>query len=245
MEHGIQEVARLAGVSSRTLRHYDRIGLLRASRSANGYRVYDGDQLARLQRILLLRELGVGLDEIGRILAGDTDRVAALETHGELLRRERDRLDRMIASVEHTIDAWREGEEPVVKEMFDGFDHTEYEEEVADRWGADRQQQSSAWWEALGDEGRTAHRREQRAVADGFIELAAAGADPASQDARGLARRQLAWVQAGWGGRRPTAVEFAGLAEMYVGDPRFASAYAPATAFVRDAMVALAHNEME
>jgi DNA-binding transcriptional MerR regulator len=245
MEQGIQEVARLAGVSGRTLRHYDRIGLLPASRSANGYRVYDGDQLARLQRILLLRQLGVGLDEIGRILAGDSDRVAALETHGELLRRQRDRLDRMIASVEHTIDAWKEGEEPMVKEMFDGFDHAEYEEEVAARWGAERQQQSSSWWEALGEKGRAAHRLEQRAIADGFIELAAAGADPASQDARGLARRQLAWVQAGWGGQRPTALEITGLAEMYVGDPRFASAYAPATSFVRDAMVALAEDEME
>ena len=67
MEASIQEVARLTGTTSRTLRHYDAIGLLAPSRVGdNGYRWYDDDALVRLQRILLLRDLGLGLGEIGR-----------------------------------------------------------------------------------------------------------------------------------------------------------------------------------
>ncbi|RKR76214.1 MerR family transcriptional regulator [Frondihabitans australicus] len=246
MEYGIQEVARIAGVSSRTLRHYDQVGLLPALRSErNGYRVYDDASLGRLQRILLLRDLGVGLDEVRRILEHPGDRVSALETHRSLLEGERERLDRMIASVDHTLGAWREGEEAMAEKMFDGFDHTRFEGEVRERWGADRQRASSDWWEALGDDGREAHRAEQRAIAAGFAALADEGVDPASPEARSLARRQLDWVSAAWGGRRPTAAEFEGLAEMYVSDPRFASAYAPATGYVRDALASFARDELE
>ena len=74
MEASIQEVARLTGTTSRTLRHYDDIGLLPPSRvGANGYRWYDDDALVRLQRILLLRELGLGLDPIRRLLDEQAD----------------------------------------------------------------------------------------------------------------------------------------------------------------------------
>ncbi|EQM75197.1 MerR family transcriptional regulator, partial [Microbacterium maritypicum] len=97
----IQEIARLAGTTSRTLRHYDDIGLLPPSRVAhNGYRHYDGPALVRLQRILLLRELGLGLPQIADVLgsASDSDAAAseasALETHLALLRDEQTRLAR-------------------------------------------------------------------------------------------------------------------------------------------------------
>ena len=69
MDRSVGEVARLAGVSVRTLHHYDEVGLLRPSdRSAAGYRVYSDDDLARLQHILGYRELGLGLDAIAAIL---------------------------------------------------------------------------------------------------------------------------------------------------------------------------------
>ena len=82
MEASIQQVARLTGTTSRTLRHYHRIGLLVPSRVGdNGYRWYDDDALVRLQRILLLRETGMGLAEIGRVLDRETDEVTALRRH--------------------------------------------------------------------------------------------------------------------------------------------------------------------
>ena len=80
MEWTIQEVARKAGTTSRTLRHYDQIGLLSPSHIGhNGYRYYDATAVVRLQRILLLRELGMGLPEIAEVLSRNTDEIAALE----------------------------------------------------------------------------------------------------------------------------------------------------------------------
>ena len=77
--HGIADVARSAGVSSRTLRHYDAIGLLPATAVGDGgLRRYDDRALVRLQRILLLRGLGLGLAEIRRVLDGEQDDVTAL-----------------------------------------------------------------------------------------------------------------------------------------------------------------------
>ena len=99
----IQEIARLAGTTSRTLRHYDDIGLLPPARiGANGYRYYDRDALVRLQRILLLRDLGLGLPAIARVLDDQRDAAPALRDHLRWLRVERERLARQIASVEST-----------------------------------------------------------------------------------------------------------------------------------------------
>ena len=70
MEITIQQLAKAAGTTSRTLRHYDSVGLVSPSRiGSNGYRYYDDRSLVRLQRVLLLRELGLGLDAIGTVLA--------------------------------------------------------------------------------------------------------------------------------------------------------------------------------
>ncbi|MGI5492666.1 MerR family transcriptional regulator [Microtetraspora malaysiensis] len=104
MEHSISEVARMSGLTSRTLRHYDDIGLLRPVRTAsNGYRWYGRRELLRLQRILFLKELGVPLAQIGQILDGDRDGVAALRRHRADLVAHRDRLEEIITTVDRTI----------------------------------------------------------------------------------------------------------------------------------------------
>lgn len=104
MEHSISEVARMSGLTPRTLRHYDDIGLLRPARTAgNGYRWYGRRELLRLQRILFLRELGVPLARINGLLDGDGDDVAALRRHREDLLSQRDRLDEVIRTVDRTI----------------------------------------------------------------------------------------------------------------------------------------------
>ena len=79
--YSIQEVVAATSVTSRTLRHYDSIGLLPARRDRNGYRAYEQNDLVRLQRILMLRDLGLGLPEIARVLAGQTDDASALRQH--------------------------------------------------------------------------------------------------------------------------------------------------------------------
>ncbi len=100
----IAEVARMSGVTARTLRHYDDIDLLPpAWIGANGHRYYEERQLLRLQQILVLRPLGLGLSEIGRILAAHVDEVDALRRHHRRLLAERDRLDALAGTVARTI----------------------------------------------------------------------------------------------------------------------------------------------
>ena len=82
MDRSIQDIAKVAGTTSRTLRHYDSVGLLEPSRiGSNGYRYYDEDALATLQRILMLRDLGLSIPAIGDVLSGQRDHTIALRQH--------------------------------------------------------------------------------------------------------------------------------------------------------------------
>lgn len=140
MAYTVKVVADMAGISVRTLHHYDQIGLLKpASTSAAGYRLYSQADLERLQQILFFRELGFTLREIKRILESPGfDRRKALAAHRELLEEKRRRLERLIASIDRTIDALERGVSMDGKMMFDGFDEkklAEYREEARARWG--------------------------------------------------------------------------------------------------------------
>lgn len=113
----------MAGVSARTLRHYDEIGLLApATVSANGYRWYGRSQLRRLQRILLLRDLDVSLPQIHSILSGTDDEAAALRRHLLLVTEERDRLDRIASTITRTLDDLEGQDHLPDEEFFRGLD---------------------------------------------------------------------------------------------------------------------------
>lgn len=244
MDWSIQEVARLAGTTSRTLRHYDDIGLLEPARvGSNGYRYYDRAALVRLQRILLLRELGLGLQAIAEVLDGQRDESRALAGHLEWLRQEQDRLARQVASVERTIDALEGGEQIMAKDMFDGFDHTQYREEVEQRWGAEAYAAGDRWWRGLRDDERSAWKERAAALGRDWIAAAESGAAPDGAEAQELARRHVEWLTgmpgtpaADPGGDVKGYV--IGLGEMYVADERFAANYGgeAGAAFVRDAL---------
>ncbi len=247
MQWSIQQLARLSGTTSRTLRHYDEIGLLPpTSIGANGYRYYDQAALVRLQRILLLRQLGLGLPAIAEVLAGQTDDVAALTTHRALLEQERDRVDRLIASVTTTIERLTEGDELMADEALDGFDHTVYKEEVEQRWGSEAYATSDRWWRGLGAEGQAAFREEAGAITTALAAAHAAGTPVDADEVQALMARHYAWVRAGWGGKAPSAEAFVGLGEMYVADPRFAANYGGAVGaeYVRDAMRVYAASKL-
>ena len=256
MEWSIQEIAKLAGTTSRTLRHYDETGLVPPTRiGANGYRYYDADALVRLQRVLLLRGLGLGIPAIAAMfeeqsLQGRRDDVPALERHRDWLRAEQLRLGRQIASVESTIESLRGGEKPMAETMFDGFDHTRYQAEVEDRWGKDAYATSDAWWRGLSEDGKAEFLLDAAQLAQDWAVLATNEADPTSGAAQALARRQFEWLGGipgvPGGASLPTKDYFVGLADMYVADPRFAKNYggeAGAT-FVRDAMRAFAERNL-
>ncbi|MCS5723281.1 TipAS antibiotic-recognition domain-containing protein [Herbiconiux sp. CPCC 203407] len=249
-EWSIQELARHAGVTSRTLRHYDAVGLVPPSRvGSNGYRYYDASALVRLQRVLLLRGLGLGLPAIASVLEGSEPPVVALERHLELLSAEHDRLARQRASVRRTIDTLREGGQLMPATMFDGFDHTRHEAEVTERWGAAAYAEGDAWWKSLGQDGRRTFTERLAALnADWQAAAAAPDADPAGPAAQELARRHLEWLAsvpgapgtpgAAEAGPQAFAAYARGLADLYAADPRFAAHYGgtAGAAFVRDAL---------
>ena len=243
MDWPIQEVARLAGTTSRTLRHYAAVGLLEPSRiGANGYRYYDGAALVRLQRILMLRDLGLGIPAIDTALANETDAAHALAGHVRSLRQEKLRLDRQIDSVEDTLNEMKKGRPLMADTMFDGFDHTHHKEEVEERWGAKAYSDSDAWWRGKTAEQKTQWKAESAVLGAAWTEGAASGVSPDSPQANDLARRQFEWLSSIPGTPQhdggPTMQYFLGLAEMYVADDRFAANYGgtEGATFVGDAM---------
>lgn len=252
MEWSIHEVARWSGTTSRALRHYGEIGLLYPSRiGSNGYRFYDEDALARLQRILLLKELGLGLPAVAEVLRGRTVHSDALRAHLRWLHEEQERIDRQIAAVESTIDTLERGGQLMAEKMFDGFDHSQYREEVEERWGKDAYATSDAWWRGMSDAGRKGWMLRQQQLGADWTQAAARGTDPDSAEAQALAQRQFDWLRGipGTPGGRaegPSKEHFVGLAQLYVTDERFAATYggtAGAT-FVRDAMVVFADRNL-
>ena len=244
MEWSIHQIARAAGTTSRTLRYYGEVGLLTPSRiGSNGYRFYGEDALVRLQRILLLRELGLGIPEITRVVGGEQDPVAALGLHLRFLHSERDRLGRQIASVETTLLKLKGGEQLMPQEVFDGFDHTQYREEVIERWGQDAYDRGERWWTSLSEADQRQYQLTQTQIAREFAEAMQAGQAPGADDVQEITRRHVQWLSQV---AAPSKDYLTGLGEMYVADPRFAANYdryaAGTAAFVRDAMAIYAER---
>lgn len=242
MQFGIQQVARAAGISSRTLRHYDEIGLLPAKRMDNGYRTYSRADLLRLQRILLLRDMGMGLRDIAQVVQGQRDDLEALRDQARHLRQTRERLDRQLASVERTIAALHNEEEIMPEQMFDGFDNSQYREEVEQRWGAEAWAEGDRWWRGMSDDDKRAFTDEHGAIAAAWAAAREAGLAPDSEEVQRIAARHTAWIQRGWQGRPVPPQALVGLAEMYVADERFAANYGgvEGAQYVRDGLVAYA-----
>lgn len=135
----VKEVARLANVTVRALHHYDRIGLLTpAQRSPKGYRLYDEQDLLRLQQIVVGRALGMSLEAIRRMLDDPSFcRREALLSQREKLAAQLQNTQRMIASIDSALTHLdQQGDEPMnPTQLFDGFEPATHEEETMRRWG--------------------------------------------------------------------------------------------------------------
>ena len=123
--------------------------------------------------------------------------------------------------------------------MFEGFDHTQYEAEVRERWGDDAADRPGAWWSDLGTERRAAFRQESEDLNAAWGEVIASGAAPESPPAQDVAARHVAWLRSAMQGQAVSKATLKGLTQMYVDDERFAANYnrlSPAASrFVRDA----------
>jgi len=236
-EWSMHEITRHTGTTSRTLRHYDQVGLLPPSRiGANGYRYYDTGALLRLQRILLLRRLGLGLTQIGEVLDARVGEREALLTHLDLLRLEREQLDRRIAAVSTTLDHRDEGTPLMPETMFDGFDHTIFEEEVTSRWGRRAWQSSDQWWRSLTTAEKESFGQEQKQIQADYAAAYEESLQPGDERVRAVTTRLHRWLS----GPVPTITReyFLGLADLYMADDRFAANYGgtDGAKYVREAM---------
>ena len=248
MEYSIQELSRLSGVTTRTLRWYDQIGLLKPSRVAeSGYRYYGRAEVDRLQDILYYRALGVELAHIKECLDDPSfDRLAALRSHLAALEAERERLEKLIRSVKDTIGAEERNEIMSNEQKFEAFKqravaHNEevYGAEIRARYGDKEVNEANAAvmnltqaqyreWTDLGHE---IQERLEAAVREGMSPESEAG-----KEIIPLPRRWLTIT-----GNRYDPTKHRGIAELYVMDERFTAYYDKAVPgcarFLRDAVV--------
>ena len=225
----VGELARLTGVTVRTLHHYDERGLVRPShRTAAGHRLYDDADVLRLQQVLVLRELGLPLDEIAAALDGEPDRGALLRRHRDALVTRRGQLDRMLAAVDHALATLSRGDDAMttamtpddVKAMFDGFDPAEHEDEVQARWGdTDAYRESARRTKGYGKAEWEALQRESGSIYSRLAALMQAGVAPDAPEARALVDEARGHIDRWF---YPCSIEMHRmLGAMYVTDPRF------------------------
>ncbi|QGQ94252.1 MerR family transcriptional regulator [Paenibacillus psychroresistens] len=247
MEYTVQKLGYIAGVSTRTLRYYDVIGLLKPARiNSSGYRIYGQSEVDRLQQILFYRELGVSLEGIRDIMtAPEFDGALALIEHHEKLLERRAQLDELIANVEKTI-ALTEGRITMTdKEKFEGFkqkliddNEAKYGKEIREKYGDKEVDKSNRKLKNMSEE---QHAAIEKLGADVMDTLAAAFAtgDPAGELAQKTADLHRQWLSFYWD--TYTKEAHAGVAQMYVDDERFTAFYdtkQPGSAeFLRDAVL--------
>jgi len=245
MAYTVSEVARLAGVTVRTLHHYDDVGLLAPDeRSDAGYRLYEHGDLERLQEILFFRELGFGLEAIKAAIDDPGhDRLTALQRQRSLVEAKSAHLHRMIAAIDAAIEAHQRGTTMNEEDMFDvfgEFDPREYEAEVEERWSGELLDESRRRTSNYDKEQWKKAMAEGEAVTNDFAAAMRAG-EPADGDvAMAVAERHRLQIDRWF---YPCSYEIqVGLAEMYVSDPRFTATYdkvEPGLApYVRDAIKA-------
>jgi DNA-binding transcriptional MerR regulator len=247
MEYTVQRLAQLAGISARTLRYYDEIGILKPARiNSSGYRIYGQKEVDRLQQILFYRELGMSLDNIKEIVTAPSfDEVEALREHQVKLLAKKEQLEQLISNVEKTI-ALKEGRMTMSdQEKFAGFkqkliddNEKKYGKEIREKYGDDRVNKSNEKVKNMTQNQYDEVTRLANKVNE-TLKAAMETGDPAGELAQKAADLHRQWLCFYWDTYSKEA--HAGLAQMYVDDPRFTAYYdkeQPGTAqFLRDAIL--------
>src|ERR1051325_629168 len=217
----VKQLSKLAGVTPRTLHHYDAIGLLKPSRVGdNGYRYYGEESLLLLQQILFYRELDIPLEDIKKIMGRrDYDIVGALHGHKEALQRQVTRLNRLISTVDNTINYLKGNKEMSNKQLFEAFSdeqQAEYEKEIAQKYDPATVKASAKKWKAytaaekkhIGEEGNEVYKSILAAMPKGA----------SSREAQAGIERWRKHIEYFW---IPDDEQLVGLADLYNEDSRF------------------------
>jgi DNA-binding transcriptional MerR regulator len=246
MEYTVQKLGKMAGVSTRTLRYYDEIGILKPARiNSSGYRIYGQSEVDRLQQILFYKELGVSLESIKEIVTAPSfDGTCALKEHREKLLTKREQLDILIANVDKTL-AVAEGSMTMSNnEKFEGFkqkmiddNEKKYGEEIRAKYGDEQVDKSNQKIKNMTQEQYAEIEKLGEDVINTLSKAFETG-DPAGELAQKAADLHRRWLSFYWDSYTKEA--HAGVAQMYVDDERFTAYYdnkQPGTAaFLRDAV---------
>jgi DNA-binding transcriptional MerR regulator len=236
----VKQLSRLAGITPRTLHYYDEIGLLKPSRvGENGYRYYGEEALLRLQQILLYRELDMPLEQIKAIMSQrDFDIITALESHREELRKRILQLERLVSTVDHTINHLKGKQDMNDKQYFEGFSEeqqAEYEKEAMQMYDPEIVKASSKRWKSysaaekqrIGEEGNAVYAELLKAMPKG----------PASAEAQAGVERWRRHLEYFWS---PSDEQLLLLVDGYNDDPRFKANFDKIdpglAAFIREAV---------
>ncbi|MEW5570647.1 MerR family transcriptional regulator [Rossellomorea marisflavi] len=253
MEYTIKKLSDLAGVSTRTLRYYDEIGLLTPSRiNSSGYRIYGRVEVDRLQQIMFYREMGMELEGIKLILDDpDFDSVGALKEHRSRLVEKKERLLMLIRNVDQTLEDKGGGATMSDREKFEGFkkrlvdiNEKEYGKEVREKYGDESIDASNQQLLSMDKETyeETKHLEEQMIA---LLKIAHEKGDATGEEAQEAAQLHKEWITRQWGHYNREAHK--GLVQMYVDDERFRSYYDKyqngMAEFLRDAVGHYMKNE--
>jgi MerR family transcriptional regulator, thiopeptide resistance regulator len=217
----VKQLSKLAGVTPRTLHHYDEIGLLKPSRVGdNGYRYYGEESILRLQQILFYRELGIPLDDIKKIIGRrDFDVMGALRSHKEALQKQVTRLNRLIQTVDNTINHLKGNTMMSEKAYFEGFSEEEqekYASEAEQMYDPETVRESNRKWKSYSAAKKEAIMAEGKAIYMDMITAMPKGA--ASKDVQAIVERWRKHMDHFW---TPKLDQLLALASGYNDDPRF------------------------
>lgn len=247
MEYTIQKLSRLAGVSTRTLRFYDEIGLLKPKRtSTSGYRIYGEAEVDRLQQILFFKQLSFSLDEIKSAMDDpEYDAEQSLVAHKQVLLEKKKEIELLIKTVDATLEETRGGKKMSDKEKFKGLkrelldeNETRFGQEIRDKYGKTSVEASNKKFAGMSEADFDA-MQEMAVRLQKLLTEAMATGDAAGEGALAVAALHKQWLSYTWPTYSPEAHR--GLAQMYVDDERFTAYYDKssgkgAAAFLRDAI---------
>ncbi len=217
----VKQLSKMAGVTPRTLHHYDDIGLLKPSRIGdNGYRYYGEEALLKLQQILFYRELNMPLDEIRKIMGRhDFDVLSALETHKESLSRQMERTKRLLITVDNTINHLKGEKIMSQNNYFEGFSEEEqekYAQEAEQLYDPETVRESNRKWKAYSAAKKEAIMAEGSAVYKDMIAAMPKGAS--SDEVQAIVERWRKHMDYFW---TPNLDQLVALANGYNDDPKF------------------------
>ncbi len=246
MEYTISKLANISGISTRTLRYYDQIGLLQPARvDRNGYRIYGNREVDLLQQILFYRELGVTLNSVRKMITSDDfDLERTLQGHLENLKQERRRIDLLIENVAKSISSMKGETQMTDNEKFEGFkqelineNEKKYGKEIREKYGDknvdDSNSRVSRMTQEQFDEAENIRQEFEKVLESAFN-----SGDPCGELAMKACELHKRWLCVFYD--KYSKEYHRNLGKMYVADERFRANYdkiAPkCTEFLRDAI---------